>query len=296
MLKIERILCPIDFSAPSAKAYEYACSLARRYDATLYLQHTIETLIQAYPYYAFPGTVYKDMIKGAEDRLRKMVNDPLTKKVRTEVTVQVGFAADSILAFAEDLRADLIVMGTHGRRALDRLVMGSVTEHVVRRALCPVLAVRKPAHDFINPTSEAEPVLLRKILFCTDFSKAAEAALGYALSIAQEYNAELSLLHVLEETFEAKRGPAEEEEAQLKLEALIPADAHNWCAIKPVVQTGAKPYEEIIQFAVQHQTDLAVLGVRGRSAVDMAIFGSTTNRVLQLGPCPVLVVQGGAGQ
>lgn len=290
MLKLERILCPIDFSEASAKAYDYAYSIALHYNATLYLQHTVELLARAYPYFTFPDTLYEDMTRSAEQRLGDMISDSSRKGVQTKMAVQTGFPADAILAFAKDRDMDMIVMSTHGRRALDRLIMGSVTEHVLRRASCPVLAVRRPAHDFVNTSKSQDPISLKKLLVCTDFSKPSETALQYALSLAQEYNAELSMLHVLEDVPESKANLAVEE-VRRKLESLIPDDARNWCTIKPVIRMHGKAYQEIIQFAVEQQTDLAVLGVRGRSAVDMAIFGSTTNRVLQLGPCPVLVVQ-----
>jgi len=299
MLNIQRILCPVDFSEGSAKAYDYAYSLALRYRAKLYLEHVIEILAAAYPYYNFPdvaaNNIYWDMSKGAEERLHKMVKDHAVDRVQAEVVVHKGFVPDSILAFAQNQHADLVVMGTHGRRGLDRLVMGSVTEHVLRKAPCPVLAVRKPSHDFVNPEQIQDPVHLRKILLCTDFSKCANTATKYALSLAQEYNAQLTLLHVLE-VFPEYKAPTVMEEARRKLEALVPGDVRNWCTVKTAVRIDGKPYQEIIQAAVEQQSDVAILGVRGRSAVDLAVFGSTTHRVLQLGPCPVLAVQEDANQ
>lgn len=298
MLKIERIICPVDFFEASAKAYDYAYSLALRYGAKLYVEHVIDLLAAAYPYYNFPdvaaNNIYWDMSKGADERLHRMVKEHAVDGIQAEMVVHKGFVPDSILAFAENQRADLLVMGTHGRRGLDRLAMGSVTEHVLRRAPCPVLAVRRPSHDFVNPERPQDPVRLQKILLCTDFSKCAGTALKYALSLAQEYNAELTLLHVLEALPESK-APRAMEEARRRIEDLVPADARDWCTAKAAVRIG-KPYEEIIQLAVEQQTDVAVLGVRGRSAADLAIFGSTTHRVLQLGPCPVLAVQEDASQ
>jgi nucleotide-binding universal stress UspA family protein len=292
MLKIQRILCPVDFSECAAKAYDYAYSLAQHYEAKLYVEHVIEVLTAAYPYYNFPdvagNSIYWDLNEGAEKRLQEMVKQRTFDGLHAEMVVHKGFVPDSILSFAEDQHADLIVMGTHGRRGLDRLVMGSVTESVLRKARCPVLAVRKPAHDFVNPKQSGDPVHLQKILLSTDFSECADAAAAYALSLAQEYNSEITLLHVLED-FPKEGAQALMREAQRKLEELVPEDAVNWCMVKPAVRIG-KPYEEIIQLALEQQADVAVLGVRGRSAADLAIFGSTTHRVLQLGPCPVLAV------
>jgi nucleotide-binding universal stress UspA family protein len=292
MLKIERILCPVDFSECSAKAYDYAYSLALRYSAKLYVEHVIELLTASYPYYNFPdvagNNIYWDLTGGAEERLQEMVKHRSMNGLEAEMVVHKGFVPDSILAFAQDQRADLIVMGTHGRRGLDRLVMGSVTESILRKASCPVLAVRKPAHDFVRPEQTQDPVRLQKILLCTDFSECANSATKYAMSLAQEYNSKLILLNVVEE-FPKEGAQGVMCEAVAKLEALVPQEARNWCAVKAMVRM-VKPYQEIIQVAVEQQADVVILGVRGHSAVDVAVFGSTTHRVLQLGPCPVLTV------
>lgn len=293
MLKIQRILCPVDFFLASERAYDYAYSLAMHYGARLYLQHVVDVLMGSYPSYALPGNIYVELDKVAKERLENMLKLYSAKQVQQEAVVHKGLVPESILSYAKDERIDLIVMGTHGRRGLSRLMMGSVTENVLRNASCPVLAVREPAHDFVNVGRSEEPVRLRKILMCTDFSKSAGAALSYALSLSQEYNAELTLLHVIEGSL-GKQPAGTEGEVRQKLEMLVPADARNWCTAKTEVRTG-KPYEEIIQLATEQQSDLVVVGVRGRSATDLAIFGSTTQRVLRLGPCPVLAVQEGAG-
>src|SRR5690242_16553658 len=92
-------------------------------------------------------------------------------RVASEVMVQVGLVEDSILSFVEDQDVDLVVMGTHGRRGLDRLMMGSVAERVLRRAPCAVLAVRERVSTFVSPESMHEPVRLQKLLCCVDFSE-----------------------------------------------------------------------------------------------------------------------------
>jgi nucleotide-binding universal stress UspA family protein len=128
---------------------------------------------------------------------------------------------------------------------------------------------------------------LDRILACTDFSEDSDLALSYAISAAGECDAELTLLHVLEEV--PRRSKMEEAIAVAteQLENLIPPERRKTLKIKTAVRTG-KPYREIIQLAQEAQTDLVSMGVRGRGALDLAIFGSTTYRVMQLGPCPVL--------
>lgn len=297
MLKIDRILCPVDFSETSQKAYDYAYSLALHYEAKLYVLNVIDVSTSALPYYNYRGLVvdslYEELDKSAAEQLQAMVNDPARKGVETVTAVLRGFVPDSILSFAGERKAALIVMGTHGRRGLSRVMMGSVAERVLRHASCPVLAIGNTARDFVNPGQPHEAVRLRKILLCTDFSECANVALKYALSLAQEYNAELTLLHVLEES-SAGVSCGTADDARKKLDALIPAEARNWCTPRTEVRVGDKPYKEIIRFAEEQQTDVAVMGVRGRGAMDLVVFGSTTNRVLELGPCPVLAVQEGS--
>lgn len=292
MLKIERILCPVDFSECSEKAYDYAYSLARHYEAGLFLKHIISPFEVTYPHAMVPdgalATMYGELTADAEKRLAELVKKYPSNGFKPNCAVQRGFVSDTILASAEEQSADLIVMGTHGRRGWDRLMMGSVTEWVLRKARCPVLAVRKPAHDFVDPKQPQDIIHLKKILFCTDFSENSYVALEYALSLAEEYQAELTLLHVLD-GFPPQNLQAETQEAEHKLRQPIPPDSLDWCTVKTAVQPGMA-YREILKLAQQDQTDLIILGVRGRNAVDLAIFGSTTHRVLQLSPCPVLTV------
>jgi nucleotide-binding universal stress UspA family protein len=130
---------------------------------------------------------------------------------------------------------------------------------------------------------------LNRILYCTDFSENSEPALHYAVSATEEYNAELTLLHVLEEA----PSPAKKTEAIAtateQLDKLIPAQKRGKLKIKTAVRIG-KPYQQLIQFAQEAQIDMVAMGVSGRGALDRAVFGSTTYRVIQLGPCPVLAV------
>jgi nucleotide-binding universal stress UspA family protein len=295
MLKIERILCPVDFSEFSPKSYEYACSLASHYKSRLLLLHIIEPLAITYPYFTYPEAldqIYSDMEVNAREHLAKLIQEHPINGARPETIVKNGPVAYSILTLAEEGAADLIVMGTHGRKGLEHAAMGSVTEKVMRSAHCPVLAVRKPAHDFVHPEKGQDPVRLRKILFCTDFSDTAQHSLTYAFYLALEYHSELTLLHVLENLPESEDLEKETASVMRRLREPIPNTAGEFSEINPIVRVG-KPYEQIVQLALEMQTDLIVMGVRGRNALNLALFGSTTQRVIQFGSCPVLVVQVG---
>ena len=293
-LEIKLILCPIDFSEFSERAYQHALSLAEHYQAKLVAQHVVELWRHPSASFAASGGLYEEfrqvLCETGEDQLRQFAKSHAHERTQPELVVQEGSAPDSILSFAQEQKADLIVMGTHGRRGFDHLMLGSVTDRVMRRAPCPVLAVRNPQHDAIAASKERQYVHhLSRILFCADFSKNSERALNYALSGAAEYNAELTMLHVLEEGPSLAKTEEALAEAREQLDKLIPSDVRKTSKIKTVVRVG-KPYREIIQFALEAQTDLVAMGVRGRGALDRAVFGSTTYRVMQLGSCPVLAV------
>jgi nucleotide-binding universal stress UspA family protein len=297
MLEIKLILCPIDFSEFSIRAYHHALSLAEHYRARLVAQHIVE--LSRYPYADYVATsgdyekFCQALLDGGKQQLQEFVKKHSDDRIQPELAVHQGAAPDCILSFAQTHKADLIVMGTHGHRGYDRLVLGSVTNRVMRMAPCPVLTICKPPHGSVAADMTAAKELghvhhLSRILYCTDFSENSERALNYAISATEEYDAELTLLHVLEDV------PANRKQAIAtateQLDKLIPPEASKALKINKGVRIG-KPYEQIIQFALEAQIDLVTMGVHGRGALDLAVFGSTTYRVLQLGPCPVLAVQ-----
>jgi nucleotide-binding universal stress UspA family protein len=294
-LKIKLILCPIDFSEFSVSAYQHALSVAEHYQAKLVAQHIVELWRHPSADFAASAGLYEEFCQAlresGKEQLQEFVKKHTHDEIQPELLVQVGVAADSILSFAQSQETDVIVMGTHGRRGLDRLMLGSVTDRVMRTAPCPVLAASKPSHDSVAAGKERGHVHhLSRILFCADFSENSDRALEYAISATAEYDAELTLLHVLE----GVTGPTKTEEAMAataeRLDKLIPPERRKTLKIKTAVRIG-KPYAQVIQLALETQIDLVIMGVRGRGALDVAVFGSTTYRVMQLGSCPVLAVR-----
>jgi nucleotide-binding universal stress UspA family protein len=293
-MDIKLILCPVDFSEFSATAYRHAQSLAGHYQAKLVVQHVVELWRHPSLGYATSVELYeqycKDLRTCAEDQLRDFVKQNGERGSQSELIVQQGVAPDLILSFAQAQKADLIVMGSHGRRGYERLMLGSVTDRVIRGASCPVLTVCQPrnAKTLVEQSGRAHH--LNRILFCTDFSENSERALAYAVSVAAEYDAELTLLHVLEKVAGPTMPEAAIAAATERLDKLISATTRTILKLKTAVRIG-KPYAQIIQVTIEGQFDLVIMGVQGRGNLDVAVFGSTTYRVLQLGPCPVLAVR-----
>ena len=184
MLHIKLILCPVDFSEFSVTAYRYALSVAEHYQAKVVVQHIVE--LWRYPSLGFAASaaLYDEFCQAVAENGAKQpqefVKNYTHDRVPLELFVHQGMAPDSILSFAQAQKADAIVMGTHGQRGYDRLMLGSVTERVMRGASCPVLAVRNAPREFMAADKDGRHVhRLRQILFCTDFSENSERALNY---------------------------------------------------------------------------------------------------------------------
>jgi nucleotide-binding universal stress UspA family protein len=286
------ILCPIDFSEFSVKAYHHALSLAEHYRAKLVAHHVVE--LWRYPSLSFAPSAesYEEFCRSMHDagrsQLREFVTTHAHENIQPELAVEQGSAPDTILSFAQTCKTDLIVMGTHGRRGYDRLMLGSVTDRVMRRSPCPVVAVSKLPDNTTAAREERHAHRLNRILFCADFSKHSARALDYAIEATAEYDAELTLLHVLEEAPSAERLEQVIAATTEQLKKLIPSEESKSLRIKTAVRIG-EPYEQIIRLTLAEQIDMVAMGVRGRGSLDVAVFGSTTYRVMQLGSCPVLV-------
>jgi len=292
MLRIERILCPVDFSEPSARAYDSAQSLARNYQARLFLQHVVDFILPSYAYYAdavYISELFQTIRDGARKQLQAFAKSHTRNGVQPECVVQEGAVTDSIFSFAAAHKVDLIVIGTHGLKGGDRAALGSVTEKVLRKACCPVLVSRKPGNTVVAPDGGQCSIQLRRIIFCTDFSDPARRALEYALSVVAEYDAEITLLHVLADVQSLANIKEEIATATKQLDKLIPPQRGKAAKIKTLVRIG-RAYEQIIQHASETQADLLIMAVRGRNALDLAVFGSTTYRAILLGSCSVLAV------
>lgn len=280
MIEIKRILVPCDFSAFSARALERAAAIARWYEARLTVLHVVP-LAQDLP----PREV-------AAAELARFVEPARDAGVPIETAVAEGDPVREILGRASESRADLLVIGTHGRGGFERWVLGSVTEKVLRKAPCPVLTVS--GHG-----SAPAPAALKSILCPVDFSEASLRALEYAFSLAQETDARLTLLHVVRE-LPAASDPASFdvsgyrarvlEEARRRLHGLVPAGVRDWCTPEERVATG-KPHREIVGAAQAQAAGLIVMGVHGRGVVDLALFGSTTHQVVRAADCPVLTIR-----
>jgi nucleotide-binding universal stress UspA family protein len=301
MITITRILCPVDQSDIARRALDYAVVLAKRYGASVCAAEVVSVVLPTSDY--LPPSAEFTRAPGQQAYAKELaaleafVAPARRDGVTVETRISGGFVVEQLLLEAQQYNPDLIVMGTHGRSGVQRLVLGSVAEKVLRRATCPVLTV--------PPAAAVEPaaVLLPKTILCAvDFSDASLRALEYAMSVAQESDATLLLMHVVDWAAEtwavgthgaalADYTQVRRTEAEHLLRDAVPVPAREWCTPEILVTEG-KPWREILRVARERQADLVVLGVLGRGAVDLTLFGSTTHHVVREAPCPVLTVRG----
>ena len=148
MIDLKRVVVATDFGETSTAALRYGVDLARRFHAQLYLFHAVDQMGEDAEA-EFPIGLSATMWDAAHDRLRHLLSSDVLGPVEPLCAMRLGVAADEIVRYAKECRADLIVMGTHGRKGMVRALMGSVAETVVREAPCPVLTVRATEREYV---------------------------------------------------------------------------------------------------------------------------------------------------
>lgn len=299
MLKLKQILCPIDMSDLSFRAVAYGGSVASWYDGTVTALHVVPSFepMEVRAGALFDPVQFVQPMPRAEvvDRLREAMRTAGVAIERIEAAAEAGDPASVIVDQAVARKSDVLVMATHGRSGFDRLVLGSVTEKVLRRAPCPVLTV--PPHAPASPSSAA----LRRILCPIDVSPAALQAVGLAFDLARRSNASLTVLQVIEwlteeEPFQHARFDVVEfrqhltEDTRTRLDVILaelgPVDGH------AEVRVGVgRAHREILRVAEEGGADLIVMGAQGRGAPTFPALGSTTQQVVRAASCPVLTVR-----
>jgi nucleotide-binding universal stress UspA family protein len=298
-------VCPFDFSEVSSHALDQASVLARHHGARLTVLHVFLSVMPTTGLNAL-DTVTAQVIEPQDlQELRDRVNAACRSAIAAGATVDIvivgGAPVSTILEQATSSGVDLIVMGTHGTSGFQHLLLGSVTEKVLRKASCPVLTVPPRAH--------AGPVAsFGHVLCAVDFSDCSRQAVKAAATMVAGTPARVTLLHVMEWPWHEPPVPGMEGVPPSQVQALLEyrrylessaADGLKALAasslpgreVATAVRFG-KSYVELLDAAREGAADLIVLGVRGRSAVDLGFFGSTTNHIVRGATCPVLTVRG----
>jgi nucleotide-binding universal stress UspA family protein len=288
---LRNILFLTDFSEPSRAALPFAVVVAREFGATVHALHVLIPQPLIYTAAEMTASAIEAQEENAQAEMLKVEAEleGLPHEVSVVHSANVWPALDQASLACQ---ANLIVLGTHGRTGVPRFLLGSVAEEIFRRSSVPVLTIGPWVRKRVHATAH-----FRRVLFTTDFTAESLVALPYALSLAQENEARLILLHVVHERERsAGRQRVETTVAYIlhELHELVPTDAELWCRPEAVVEYG-DPAERILEAAREREADLIVLGVRNKAAHLRAathVERAVAHMIVAHANCPVLTVRG----
>jgi nucleotide-binding universal stress UspA family protein len=285
-LTLDRIVLATDFSAVSEMAGGYAQGLSKRFSSSLSLVHVVDLSSVSRSEYAEAALPVDEMRRASAENQGQLLSEMTSAGVRTTAhTLESQNPAASLVSFAKELRADLIVTGTNARKGLSKAILGSCAESIIRHASCPVMT--------IGPKAKPVPrgaLSFHTVVFATDFSTDAAKQAVLALNFAQDSVARIYLCHVLDAP---GKDVAETIDLEMKfesaLERLIPQSTYDWCSPECLVEIGsAAPH--ILGIAARVQADLIVLGAKPSASWFINLVGGTVGQVLMSAECPVMTV------
>lgn len=301
-LAVRNVLFATDFSAVSEAALPYATAICRRFGSTLHLVHVLSDtgllMMSGGIDYVSLGTIYEDAHTEAKEKLDGIALQ--LGELPHRCHVRHGPVGKNLAEIIEANRIDLIVVGTHGRGGIGKLLLGSVAEDILRHAPCPVLTVgpkvsgraKLPVFERRHRDVAPAELELHEILFATNFSPSAAKAARAAVRLAEEFHARLTLLHVIENYSDLSGRPGPMEDGLRRLQELIPENVTLQYAPERVLEFGSGS-ESILRIAAERESDIIVLGAR--TAVEVGgthLPWSTAHHVLANAHCPVLTVRG----
>ena len=283
--QFENILFATDFSAAAAHAVPFVKKIARHFQSNLVALHVKLPVVNPMTQ---PTTWQADIVAARvfDKKHRDELLDTFAG-INTEVMIEEGEIQSCLQSAIEKHNTDLVIIATRGRTGVAKVLLGSVAEEIFRTVPCPVLTV--------GPHSDPAKANIREILLATDFGSESQSAAAYAVSLAQEYQARLTLLHVVPE-----RKPGElvswfdvQESSKQLLRKLVPAGAEAWCRPEYLVERG-DPAERILDLANLRAVDLIVLGAQPEKGIPGAATHlpiATAHKVVAHANCPVLTVR-----
>lgn len=296
-LQVQTILVPIDLSEESYRALEFAVPLAQRFGATVHVVHVYEGARELSSIATAP-VLWPDA--EIARRLSEQIQRRFGIRPRTEdCHIRLGKPFQEITASAKELKADLIVVSSHGHSGFKHLAVGSTAEKTVRFAPCPVLVVRKATRGPIKTTMEG--IVFEKILVPVDFSECAKEGARYAAAFASKVGADLLLMNVTHtadftasdpnvvppewcELVDTARLAAEDELDELvNFLPLIGISAETEVAV-------GTPIEKLVERTKQPDIDMVITSTHGYTGLRHVLLGSTAEQLVRLAHCPVLVV------
>jgi nucleotide-binding universal stress UspA family protein len=291
---LDRILLATDLSPASDPAWHEAHRLGQLCAAEIVVVHVVPP-----SYFVPPGlcapSMAQDLVdaayRAAQDGVEQMLAGMAGSPVKVRTRIETGVPASRVLEIVREEAADLLVVGTHGRSGLGRVVLGSVADRVLRQAACPVVTVRSDLRrDHRHPT--------RRICYATDFSETARAAWPWVLRLARPAAAEVDLVHVALGPLPDRHLAAEvigemarffDEQARAEAERFLQNTELPRARVHVRIGHGVEA-DQIVHWARAREADLIIMGTHGWSGVVRWMLGSVAQRVIQTAPCPVLTV------
>jgi len=281
-----RILVGTDFSEPARHALNLAIAISQIFGSELFIVHAVSPFIYGDGQNAMPVEMITAQLEAAKEEMTNLIaSDPRLTGLKVNTTVANAEAVALIEQVAKEQKVDLIVVGSHGASGVERLILGSAAEAVLRRASSPVLIV--------GPNCRVERHPFRSILFCTDLDVSSLRAAQYASALAEGSDGRLTLLHVVEggPATPGARSDLAESHLQHQLCSLLPAGADVFCKPKTRIEHGS-PSQVITGVAESEAASLIVVGLRNRSPLADHSPWSTLSRVIRDAQCGVLAVRG----
>jgi len=280
---LKNILFATDFEVSASRALPFAAALADRYGAKLYAAHVIPPMAYAFASAVSVGRVLKEVEDFAGYTLNQIISALRSRGLRCDPLLGEGKVADVLERWAQTYSADLVVLGTVSRAGWGKVALGSIAEEVIRESSCPVLTIG----PHVTTLASAG---VHSIVCATDFSPPSVRAIEFAVSLAHEFKAHITLAHIMEGEFNDSTRQAIRL-AENRLRQMIPSEPELLYRPELVVEIGAVA-ERIVNLAADLSADFIVMGVRGVGTLaPMAShFGSTAHRVVALAPCPVVTV------
>lgn len=285
----DRILFPTDGSGGADQALEHVLDIASAHGTTVHLLNVADTTRDSLT--RVQGEIIDVLEREGEDLLDDVAERARKRGVETVSTVLQGEPYRTIVEYADEYDIDLIVMPTHGRSGLQRLLLGSTTERVVRRAEVPVLTIRPDAADAVRYP-------YRGVAVPTDGSEGASEALSVGADVATDAEAALYVLSVI--TYQSlgidvrsdiQSAMLEESAEEIVEEATAAAERAGVETVDGAVEYGSSVHEAILEFLEQRDIDLVVVGTHGRTGFDRFLLGSVAEALLRTSPVPVLTVR-----
>ncbi|WP_348268738.1 universal stress protein [Edaphobacter paludis] len=285
-LTVDRIVLATDFSPSSESATKYAKLLAKRFSSNLTLAHVVDLSMAARSEQAVVGYPIGDMRRASSENLERLLKDLTSDRIRaTAQILEAHNPAAAIVGLAEQLKADLIVTGTHARHGLNKAILGSCAEGIFRHASCPVFTVGPKLK-----APSAENIAFDRIVFATDFTSSAAEKAAVALAFAQDSMATIYLCHVLKD---AGADISEMFELQVKfqsaLKKMVPQSTLDWCTPECVVELG-EVAPHILGLAKRVGADVIILGARRSSTWFAHLADGVVGHVLANAECPVMTI------